>query len=153
MQKLFHFLIFISIYGRRVRLVHSEAPPPPLSVTLYREKNWYDVLSFFVEGQLVAAVEACHKKPTCVAMYLSKLKKMEAQVGETSDKALPYVKNSDPAYYTRFLQTISKAWILPYQPTLFDDAELGSVVLGTNTSYNEDYGDACYARVMGTFSK
>nr|XP_022336466.1 UPF0764 protein C16orf89 homolog [Crassostrea virginica] len=105
------------------------------------------------QGQLVAAVEACHKKPTCVAMYLSKLKKMEAQVGETSDKALPYVKNSDPAYYTRFLQTISKAWILPYQPTLFDDAELGSVVLGTNTSYNEDYGDACYARVMGTFSK
>ena len=28
MQKLYHFLIFISIYGRRVRLVHSEAPPP-----------------------------------------------------------------------------------------------------------------------------
>ncbi|XP_061162327.1 UPF0764 protein C16orf89 homolog [Saccostrea echinata] len=104
------------------------------------------------QGQMMEAVEQCYKTPACSGQYLSKLKSIESKIGETSDKALPYVKESDPAYYQRFLQTISKAWILPYQPMEFDDTDLTSVTLGTNSSYDEDYGDACYARVMGTFN-
>ncbi|XP_056008776.1 UPF0764 protein C16orf89 homolog isoform X2 [Ostrea edulis] len=104
------------------------------------------------QGQMTSAVERCHESSACSSQYLSKLKNMESKIGDTSDKALPYVKQSDPAYYERFLQTIGKAWILPYIPVQFKETDLRSVTLGTNSSYNEDYGDACYARVMGTFN-
>lgn len=102
---------------------------------------------------MTSAVERCHERSACSSQYLSKLKNMESKIGDTSDKALPYVKQSDPAYYERFLQTIGKAWILPYIPVQFKETDLRSVTLGTNSSYNEDYGDACYARVMGTFNR
>ena len=37
---------------------------------------------------------------------------------------------------------------MPYEPALFD--EIGPQT-GSNSHYNEEKGDACYARMLGTY--
>ena len=39
-------------------------------------------------------------------------------------------------------------YVLPYKPTSFDDNHPET---GSNTHYGEEYGDACYARMLGTY--
>lgn len=73
-------------------------------------------------------------------------------MSDTCDKALPYVKSYDEDYFQRFKDTIDKPYLLPYQPTTFTKKDL-SLSEGKNSSYNEDKGDACYARLMGTFKE
>ncbi|XP_071180853.1 UPF0764 protein C16orf89 homolog [Mytilus edulis] len=104
------------------------------------------------QGQLIEAANVCAKKKNC-GEYLKLLKSLTKQLDETCEKALPYIEQSDPDYYKRFEQTISKPYILPYTSTKFDSSVLSSIRTGTNSSYVEEEGDACYARIMGTFEE
>ena len=92
----------------------------------------------------------CSKKSSCED-YLKQIKSITSQLDDTCQKAQPYVEQSDPDYYKRFEETISKPYILPYTPTKFDPEILAKVQTGSNSSYVEEKGDACYSRIMGTF--
>lgn len=104
------------------------------------------------QGQLIEAANVCSKKEACGTL-LGRLKSLNERLDDTCQKAMPYVDQSDPDYYKRFEETISKPYILPYTPTTFDPAELSALRLGANSSYVEEEGDACYARIMGTFNE
>ena len=104
------------------------------------------------QGQLIEAANLCSKKESC-GSYLQQIKSMNERLGDTCEKALPYVDQSDPDYYKRFEKTISKPYILPYTRTKFDQRLLSTIRLGTKSSYTEEKGDVCYSRIMGTYSE
>lgn len=97
------------------------------------------------------AAEVCAKKKSCPKPYLETLKSLTKRLDEACEKALPYVEESDPDYYKRFVKFIAKPYILPYIPTRFDSAVIESIRTGKNNSYVEDDGDDCYARILGTY--
>ena len=101
---------------------------------------------------MIEAANLCSKKESC-GSYLQQIKSMNERLDDTCEKALPYVDQSDPDYYKRFEKTISKPYILPYTRTKFDQALLSTIRLGTKSSYTEEKGDACYSRIMGTYSE
>ncbi|KAL8591543.1 hypothetical protein ACOMHN_055510 [Nucella lapillus] len=55
----------------------------------------------------------------------------------------------DSDYYSRFHQVIDSAFRLPYRPLTLED--LAKTPPGSDASYSEEPGDACMARIMGTF--
>ncbi|OWF40274.1 UPF0764 protein C16orf89 homolog [Mizuhopecten yessoensis] len=105
------------------------------------------------EGQLLDAIDVCEKKPTCPFSILSRLTALAVKLGTTCERALPYVEQADPAYYERFMQTIDAPYRLPYRVTTLSDDEVESVTIGKNSLYDEDKGDACYARLLGTYEE
>lgn len=57
----------------------------------------------------------------------------------------------DPDYYKRFLATINNPYTLDYKPTTIKD--LSKTPAGSDDSYDEEEGDSCFARLMGTFEE
>ena len=49
----------------------------------------------------------------------------------------------------RFIKTINKPYVTPYTSTLFEEKD--DVKVGTNTRYDEELGDVCFSRLMGTY--
>ncbi|KAK3085139.1 hypothetical protein FSP39_024974 [Pinctada imbricata] len=105
------------------------------------------------QGQIISAVKQCSSNPSCPKQLLTILQNLEKNLDDTCDKALPYVEQTDEAYYERFIKTIDQPYILPFQPIKFDKTTLAKVTLGSSTNYNEPKGDDCYARVMGTYKE
>lgn len=104
------------------------------------------------QGQLIEAVKDCKDNPGCTDDVLLRLRALEKSLSYTCDKAIPYVKELDENYYTRFRDTIDKPYLLPYKPTSLNLSDPNTRV-GTDSSYDEEKGDACYARLMGTFKE
>jgi hypothetical protein len=52
--------------------------------------------------------------------------------------------------YFRFLATIDKPYIMPYESAQFSKIRPQT---GYNSHYNEEKGDACYARMLGTYEE
>ncbi|XP_069134715.1 UPF0764 protein C16orf89 homolog [Argopecten irradians] len=103
------------------------------------------------EGQLLDAIDICERKQICPFSLLSRLTSLSVKLGTTCERALPYVEQTDPAYYERFLHTIDAPYRLPYRVTTFSDDEVEAVTIGKDSLYDEDKGDACYARLLGTY--
>ena len=101
-----------------------------------------------ITGQLIAASKDCK---SCSKQLLKVIQGLENRLSDTSSKALPYVEQSDEAYFKRFLMTIDQPYLLNYQQYNFDQSELASVKVGTNSKYDENKGDDCYAKMMGTY--
>ena len=78
---------------------------------------------------------------------------MARQVGDASDKALPYVENADPDYFTRFIQTIDAPYMIPYNAKKLTDIAISNSMIGKSVQYDEEKGDACYARLLGTYKE
>ncbi|KAH3886112.1 UPF0764 protein C16orf89 homolog [Dreissena polymorpha] len=128
------------------------------------------------QGQMREAVRECRVR-TCDAPLLRRLTDIEALLNNASDSALPYLEAEDPAYFTRFHATIDQPYVLPYQGELVEAAfdtgveedlieksntgakvdhiEMGDTgaIVGTNENYNEEAGDACYARMLGSYQE
>lgn len=100
------------------------------------------------QGQLREAVRECRER-SCDPELLKNLTSLDERLGTTCDSALPYVEATDPAYYNRFIKTINKPYITPYTSTLFEEKD--DVEVGTNTRYDEELGDVCFSRLMGTY--
>lgn len=52
------------------------------------------------------------------------------------------------SFFCRFLATIDKPYVQPYESRYFED---NGVKVGYNSRYNEEKGDSCYARMLGTY--
>jgi len=77
---------------------------------------------------------------------------MEKELDETCSKAIEIVKDSDPDYFERFHSTIDSYYDLPTKPYHFTTEDLTKANTYSNVMlYDEEKGDACYARQMGTY--
>ncbi|KAK3598322.1 hypothetical protein CHS0354_029232, partial [Potamilus streckersoni] len=99
-------------------------------------------------GQLISALDECEKRSFDEKLLLL-LKNMVSKLEDTCSKALPYVEQIDAKYFKRFEDVIAKPYILPYNPTMLHP--LPGFHVGFKTDYDEERGDACYSRIMGTF--
>ncbi|XP_052802725.1 UPF0764 protein C16orf89 homolog [Mya arenaria] len=101
------------------------------------------------QGQLKSAVRECERR-ACDSRLLARLRELEALLNTAADAALPYLKDEDPQYYNRFHATIDQPYVLPYEPRTFSKVGDGQE---NSLSYDEERGDACYARLMGTYEE
>lgn len=99
------------------------------------------------QGQLRDAIRECNER-SCDYHVLQKIKQLDKKLDVAANAALPYLQDADPAYYERFLGTINKPYMTPYEPQEFTE-EPGPI--GYLSSYDEERGDACYSRMLGTF--
>ncbi|XP_053375176.1 UPF0764 protein C16orf89 homolog isoform X2 [Mercenaria mercenaria] len=99
------------------------------------------------QGQLREAIREC-KLRSCDSNVFKKMLKLEKELDKAANSALPYVESEDSDYYERFLATIDKPYVLPYKPTSFEKVR---PLVGYNSHYNEEKGDSCYARMLGTY--
>lgn len=99
------------------------------------------------QGQLQEAIRECNQR-SCDNNVYKAMVRMEKELNKAADAALPYVESEDSDYYERFLATIDKPYIQPYEPAYFDEKP---VKVGFNNGYDEEKGDTCYARMLGTY--
>ncbi|XP_050407995.1 UPF0764 protein C16orf89 homolog [Patella vulgata] len=102
------------------------------------------------EGQIIEAVKECEKKD-CEEELVDTLRRLKEIVSTTSFRSLPYLQEADADYYKRFLPVIDKPYLLEYTPHHFH--ELDNVKIGTYEDYEEEYGDMCYARLIGSYTE
>ncbi|ESO95304.1 hypothetical protein LOTGIDRAFT_160424 [Lottia gigantea] len=101
------------------------------------------------EGQIKEAVNLCREK-NCGEVFTERLFRLLSVVAKTGENAMPYIKEDDPEYFERFRSVIDKPYMLEYKPHHFEN--LDDVKLGTETQYDEEFGDMCYARLMGSYA-
>ncbi|XP_067681984.1 UPF0764 protein C16orf89 homolog [Haliotis asinina] len=102
------------------------------------------------QGQIIKALEECESRP-CSPELKALLRRFLAEIDVTCQKAMPYIEQDSPEYFARFRETISKPYILKYRPFRFHGME--DVEIGHNKEYDEEEGDRCYARLLGTFQE
>ncbi|XP_041348010.1 UPF0764 protein C16orf89 homolog [Gigantopelta aegis] len=100
------------------------------------------------QGQLIQIFEDCNQRH-CDEKALSRIRRITSIVEETCKSAMPYLKQLDEKYYNRFFPLMKEPYLLKYRPHTFRN--LDKVKPGTNTEYNEEDGDSCFARIMGTY--
>ncbi|KAL3857481.1 hypothetical protein ACJMK2_012149 [Sinanodonta woodiana] len=100
------------------------------------------------QGQIISALDECEKR-SCDPKLNELLKNMVSRLEDTCSKALPYVEQSDSKYFKRFEYVVAEPYILPYKRTMLHPPP--GFHIGFKTDYDEERGDACYSRIMGTF--
>ncbi|XP_025091335.1 UPF0764 protein C16orf89 homolog [Pomacea canaliculata] len=103
------------------------------------------------QGQIVAAVEECKASGGCPKDLQPRLEKISDGVEQTSAAAMSYVELDDPDYFKRFLYIINSPYLLQYRPKKMKN--LDSTPAGHDATYDEETGDACFARIMGTYEE
>ncbi|KAL4223432.1 hypothetical protein ACF0H5_016903 [Mactra antiquata] len=101
------------------------------------------------QGQLRETLKECGQHG-CDQFVLRKVTELEERLDRAANAALPYVETEDPDYYERFLATIDQPYITTYEPSSFEGVK---ATVGNNANYGEDNGDACYARILGTYKE
>ncbi|XP_046576820.1 UPF0764 protein C16orf89 homolog isoform X2 [Haliotis rubra] len=102
------------------------------------------------QGQIIEALEECESR-SCSPELKDLLRRFRSELEVTCQKAMPYIEQESPDYFARFRETISKPYILKYRPFRFHGME--DVEIGHNKEYDEEEGDRCYARLLGTFQE
>ncbi|XP_064613466.1 UPF0764 protein C16orf89 homolog [Liolophura sinensis] len=99
------------------------------------------------QGQLIAALKEGGDLTYDLA---SRLEALEEEVEFTCQQVLPYVEARDEEYFKRFRLTVEDPYMLPYTPIDLHPPATNRTITDT-TSYNEEAGDICLSKIMGTF--
>jgi len=103
------------------------------------------------QGQIVKAIEECKSSRSCPASLRRRLAAVDVEIDKIGDVAAGYVKESDPDYFNRFIKTVNSSYLLGYKPRTLTNLHLTPA--GTDSDYDEETGDRCFARLMGTFEE
>lgn len=101
------------------------------------------------QGQVIRAIQECRESSSCPSSLQRRLVAINERIETTGRAALAYVKDSDPDYYNRFIKTINSSYLLQYNPVTLTDLHL--IPPGNDASYDEERGDQCLSRIMGTY--
>ncbi|XP_071093858.1 UPF0764 protein C16orf89 homolog [Haliotis cracherodii] len=102
------------------------------------------------QGQIIEALKECGSR-SCSPELKDLLRRFRSELEDTCQKAMPYIEQESPDYFARFRDTIAKPYILKYRPFRFHGME--DVEIGHDNEYDEEEGDRCYARLLGTFKE
>lgn len=103
------------------------------------------------QGQIIQALEECSGSSTCPARVQDELRELKDKIERAAAAAMGYVRADDPDYFERFEQAVSQPYLLKYTPQKL--ANLDKTPAGSDESYDEEVGDACFARTMGTYKE
>ncbi|KAL8560052.1 hypothetical protein ACOMHN_041521 [Nucella lapillus] len=101
------------------------------------------------QGQIIAALRECQSSGSCPRRLQRRLEALKDRLEITARRALNYVEVRDPVYLQRFLATVNQPYLLPYRPVTL--THLDDTPAGSDSSYDEEDGDRCFSRVLGTF--
>ncbi|KAL5015899.1 hypothetical protein ScPMuIL_005488 [Solemya velum] len=103
------------------------------------------------QGQVKLSISEC-RAASCTADVMARLMALDDKMETIASKAMPYIEDTDPKYFQRFRETIARPYVIGYHPETIDLLDQG-FKKGTSPSYDEEKGDACYARLMGTYTE
>lgn len=106
-----------------------------------------DVVVFQSQGQLIAALQ---EGSDLTYDLTSRLEALEEEVEVTCQQVLPYVEARDEEYFKRFRLTVEDPYMLPYSAVDLHPPASNRTITDT-AAYNEEAGDVCLSKIMGTF--